>query len=334
MNTSIETSKLVIDPDGDVVLVLEESTELQVSSKGLSLASSVFKAMFSPHFQEGQDLSGPRPKRISLPEDDAEAMTTLCYIIHHRSHSVSKMPQHSTLVEIGFLCDKYDCSEALESWSKTWLNPYQQDVTLGLAGMKHLLFPFYAFNDLDSFKQISIMTVYHTKGFLNKPETTGSLPNGVLGKVPPFISRVFETDGYGTELLQRKKWEVECQLSNGLSTLAGLITYNEIQLVSSITPASHRIWRHHRELKRLGIWPLATALLSSSISTVCTDLEKYEGKNRTSCECSGCTVNLEQAVRRAGSDAMQSFEGLCLDCIKLGITKTGDFEECSVHRKQ
>lgn len=47
---------LNIDPSGDVALVLGE-TSLRVSSKVLSVASPVFRAMFGPYFQEGESLS-------------------------------------------------------------------------------------------------------------------------------------------------------------------------------------------------------------------------------------------------------------------------------------
>lgn len=184
MDTATEISKLTIDPDGDVVLVLD-STELQVSSKVLSVASSVFKAMFGPHFQEGQDLSATSPKRISLPEDNTAAMSILCNIFHHQSHNVNKGPNPSTLAEIGTLCDKYNCSEALQSWIRTWLGYYQRDMSsteLEMVGVTNLLYPFYVFNHPESFKQISIMTVYCAKGFINKPLIGGSLPDGVLGK--------------------------------------------------------------------------------------------------------------------------------------------------------
>lgn len=182
MDEDTETSEVVIDPDGDVVLVLKNDIELQVSSKALSLASTVFKAMFGPQFQEGQDLSASSPKRISLPDDDGAAMTTLCNILHHQTDRVTDSPNSPALVGIGILCDKYDCSKALKPWARTWLGYYQS--VFYSAGMNELLSPFYAFGDPQSFEWISKMTVYWTKGFLNKPETAFSLPDGVLGNVP------------------------------------------------------------------------------------------------------------------------------------------------------
>jgi hypothetical protein len=46
----------VVDKSGDVILTLGDAS-LLVSSKVLSVASPVFRAMFGPHFQEGNMLS-------------------------------------------------------------------------------------------------------------------------------------------------------------------------------------------------------------------------------------------------------------------------------------
>ena len=71
----------VMDPEGDVILVLGD-VGLQVSSKVLSVASPVFKAMFGPHFAEGQgQASSMKPRRIKLHDDDVEAMKVLCKYI-------------------------------------------------------------------------------------------------------------------------------------------------------------------------------------------------------------------------------------------------------------
>lgn len=53
---------ITIDPSGDICLAVESgntSKELQVSSKILSAASSVFQTMFKPNFWEGLELPEP-----------------------------------------------------------------------------------------------------------------------------------------------------------------------------------------------------------------------------------------------------------------------------------
>ena len=50
--------KIIIDPAGDVLLAIgEPPVSLLVSTKVLSVASDVFRAMFGPRFVEGQDLT-------------------------------------------------------------------------------------------------------------------------------------------------------------------------------------------------------------------------------------------------------------------------------------
>ena len=219
MEVATEVSKIVIDPDGDVIFVLA-GTELQVSSKVLSLTSSVFRAMFGPKFLEGQSLSAASPKRVSFPEDDAATMTTLCNILHHQSQNVIKEPDHTTVLKIGILCDKYDCSHALQPWSGTWLGHYQRGLSAETSGLTQLLFPFYVFNDVASFKEVSRIVVYYTKGFLSRPAMTGSLPDAILGKLASGLSLTgFPNLTDTADTLQRKKWEVECQLSSDLTTM-------------------------------------------------------------------------------------------------------------------
>lgn len=71
----------IMDPEGDVLFVLGDF-EFRVSSKALSLASPVFKAMFGPNFAEGQGLAlGKGIRRIEMHDDDPEAMNILCKCI-------------------------------------------------------------------------------------------------------------------------------------------------------------------------------------------------------------------------------------------------------------
>jgi hypothetical protein len=104
-----------ITPDGDVVLIVgEENLRLRVYSQFLLSASKVFGAMFLPHWSEGQRLCKEALTEILLPEDDADAMRIICYIIHHRNDLV---PRHLTtrdILRIAIEVDKYDLKIALE----------------------------------------------------------------------------------------------------------------------------------------------------------------------------------------------------------------------------
>lgn len=183
METAKEVAESAIDPDGDVVLVLE-GAELQVSSKVLSVASAVFKAMFGPHFVEGSDLNGAGPRRVPLPEDDAGAMTILCNMLHHRSENVPTEPAPSDLEKLAVVCDKYDCTRVFAPWVRNWATYYQQTASK-VVGINRLVHPFYVFDDEILFRQITVLVVTHTVGFISTPRTIGSLPAHVFGTLQP-----------------------------------------------------------------------------------------------------------------------------------------------------
>ncbi|KAL8703182.1 MAG: hypothetical protein Q9201_003631 [Fulgogasparrea decipioides] len=112
------------DPEGDVLLKLyspEGHSTLRVSAKVLSISSPVFKALFNPeHFKEGQALSSSKPLEVSLPEDDADAMTWLCHALHLRP-TLDQEPDFAMCEQVAFLCDKYQCAQALIPWVRVWI---------------------------------------------------------------------------------------------------------------------------------------------------------------------------------------------------------------------
>ncbi|KAF1352523.1 hypothetical protein BDV97DRAFT_368267 [Delphinella strobiligena] len=108
--SEVPTEFFELCPEGDVILVatgtrekrpeeesltgtlLEEEldTELyrakiRVSSVTLSLASKVFRALFSPRYSEGQAIreASSEDKEIALEDDDPYALTTLCRVLHY-----------------------------------------------------------------------------------------------------------------------------------------------------------------------------------------------------------------------------------------------------------
>lgn len=95
----------VIDPEGDVVLICGE-TEFQVSSKVLTLASPVFRALFGPSFAEGQPGSS-KVSRIRLYDDDAESMRVMCAVLHHKCAGANGIGLER-LERLAIVTDKYD----------------------------------------------------------------------------------------------------------------------------------------------------------------------------------------------------------------------------------
>ena len=116
-NTQTDQKRIEIDPDGDLILELD-GANLQVSSKVLKLSSKVWKAMLSPNFAEGnQQLGDDKLLHVSLPEDDTEAMTAMCYLLHHRYRDVDSNPSFEFLAKLAVVVDKYDCTQAVSQWS-------------------------------------------------------------------------------------------------------------------------------------------------------------------------------------------------------------------------
>lgn len=95
----------VIDSEGDIILICGK-TELQVSSKVLGLASSVFTALFGPNFAEGQAISS-KASRIQLHDDDAESMHFMCTVLHHKCTSANSISLEE-LEKLAVVTDKYD----------------------------------------------------------------------------------------------------------------------------------------------------------------------------------------------------------------------------------
>ncbi|KAL1640813.1 hypothetical protein SLS58_006636 [Diplodia intermedia] len=101
-----------IAPTGDIVLLLCNGTRLRVHSVVLKLASPVFRAMFGPHFSEGQNLSEANPKEVPLPDDPPESMTLICEILHHQ-HPSSSVRSKLLLEPLVSLVHKYDLVDAM-----------------------------------------------------------------------------------------------------------------------------------------------------------------------------------------------------------------------------
>ncbi|KAK3332900.1 hypothetical protein B0T19DRAFT_439701 [Cercophora scortea] len=135
-------SRVVLDPEGDVILVVNDSDlarsgEFVVSSKILSLASPYFSALTGPKFKEGQQLrSGQHQQtRIALYEDNLDAMDSLLKILHFKSLGELN-PKEIAMVAIQ--SDKYHCLTALLPWVQKWCGQGFDQPGLSVADKGHL----------------------------------------------------------------------------------------------------------------------------------------------------------------------------------------------------
>jgi len=121
-----EDTTVKIDPNGDVFLEIPlecGKARLLVSSHCLGLASLVFSKMFNSQMKEGINNRPPSatPYSLPLPEDDLEAMSLLCNIIHHRTVDIPRNPSLACLKKLALLCNKYDCISLCSAWGELWL---------------------------------------------------------------------------------------------------------------------------------------------------------------------------------------------------------------------
>lgn len=183
-----QTVKIDADPAGDLVLVIgsgDNQKSIRASSKVLSLASPVLAAMFSPHrFLEGTALSTSNPPSISLPDDEPEAVTMFCHLVHFEGyHGEQPSPSFDQLVNLALFCDKYDAGLALNPWSELWLLRQSDSEVDGY--YRNMLALAYAFDNHESFWISSrSMKQYDTAEVRDgtKDELFPLVPHGLYGK--------------------------------------------------------------------------------------------------------------------------------------------------------
>jgi hypothetical protein len=185
-------SRTIIDKNGDVLLQLGGkdsglALNLLVSSRTLSLASSVFRAMFNGHFAEGQDLSSASPRVVPLPDDDSRLMEILCNIFHLRMSEVPEDLNAISLADLAILCDKYDCREGVRFHAKVWIS--QLLLQLGDVGFEKLLFVTYMLDLPAEFYNVTLSLI-RDRATSIKAEVAGHgqdmIPLGVFGKLSLF----------------------------------------------------------------------------------------------------------------------------------------------------
>ena len=165
-----------IDPNGDVFLEdVMGPTKLRVSSKVLAQASDIFKAVIdhckesisdhiafskiskmSVHGQNLTDNGGDLyTLPVPLPPVSKEASIVFLNVLHHRTKELPQKLSLELVLDIGFICDRYHCADALKPWSKMWLAGSDSRAAGDLAQSCKLLVTAHIFDDADSFSKIS-----------------------------------------------------------------------------------------------------------------------------------------------------------------------------------
>ena len=155
--------------DGDIELVVgDQKKHIRVYSFLMKMVSKPFNALLGPNFKEGQASSpAGQPKEIDLPDDDASAMETICFVIHHRADNLYDRGCSTTpadlLLKVATLADKYDCTAAIRGYAKSWVrhNGTARSTTKELV---HTLTAAYIFDDCHGFTESSKALIKHHHG--------------------------------------------------------------------------------------------------------------------------------------------------------------------------
>lgn len=136
-------SDRTLDSDGDLFLILADKDEggdldntskddknntnprtfqVQCSSKHLTLALSVFKAMLAGNFRERALLKSAGTLRLCLPDDDSPALLILLAIIHGQTKEIPDYFKLRMLTRIAVVVDKYQLHMAVAFHSHIWVN--------------------------------------------------------------------------------------------------------------------------------------------------------------------------------------------------------------------
>lgn len=117
--------------------------------------------MFGSHWSEGQGLSKENPKEIPLMEDDADALRTICCVIHHRNDTVPQAFTPREVLQIAIEADKYNLGVALKYASAQWLRPRG---STDKVDMGYFMAAAFLFSDMEMFIAHTLELILHYKG--------------------------------------------------------------------------------------------------------------------------------------------------------------------------
>ncbi|GJC94701.1 hypothetical protein ColKHC_03527 [Colletotrichum higginsianum] len=179
-----------IDKDGDLILQLsrvglydaeDEVAEDEASSEDADEKLANYEQVANDELRSSKRCWGkiqrrhrarrehgvPEPYSIDFPDDDVEAMTILCQILHNVY--VSERPKPIGLSRLASIGDKYECINALKYCGMVWIRDWLQDFEENEPAMVdfcHLLVFSYVIDLPSEFSEISWrMFLYHEGPF-------------------------------------------------------------------------------------------------------------------------------------------------------------------------
>ena len=320
----IEATTNLIDPDGDVFLEFTNSdgskSQLLVSSKVLTLASPVFRIMFNSQFKESMSNRSTFQKQsIPLPDDDLEAFTVLCNILHHRNFEVPKELTIDSLENLGVICDKYDCTRVLEIWSTIWLKPWI--ASHRSVNLNKLLLIAFLLNNPYAFSRFSWEIISaHSGQFMVLPGVSDHplVRYDILGKSKKPPQETSKLNSVGEFRVRKTEMMLELAklIESPIACVLGKMKASPCSNVSQCV-ASCLYNLHCRDL-----WPISGVLQRGTIFRALGQIDSFPiatPEVKCSYGCNSCSNGIPNA-RETLFDGKKKFLdtkiGACLDCVK------------------
>lgn len=166
---------------------------MRVSSKHLTLASSVFKKMLQPGFKEGQQLLSTGFLELALPEDNPHMFIVLLNIIHGRTRKVMRILEWDDFLQITILIDKYQLQEVAEIYSTEWIQRVEDNDLLSYYNrLLHWIFIFWVYGKEDLFEERTLDAQREATEIIT---TDLPIPSAILGMNQVLLLRVLNSDG-------------------------------------------------------------------------------------------------------------------------------------------
>lgn len=148
--------------------------KLLVSYNVLKIMLPVFSALLSPKFAEGQDEDTGEPKEITLMDDEPQALSDMCHLLHAKVvDGLFELRDMLRIFEFAICVDKYGCMNSLRlsclGISANCADLFKRPATSGMSEhLGHLLGAAYVLDLHRAFETLSMIATHDFNGYLSE----------------------------------------------------------------------------------------------------------------------------------------------------------------------
>ncbi|QDS75678.1 hypothetical protein FKW77_007596 [Venturia effusa] len=248
------------------------------------------------------------PIKVPLPDDNSDAMLTLCKVLHHNAADLAPSHDIAKLKDFATVADKYDCVLACMFYGRVWLALFWDDT----CALPEILAIAYLFDDPHTFKKISATLMLSSDGVkaLRKFQKAAPIrfPIDVcdaLDRKRAQMELMLTADLMRpiTQLVRRGGWDNETREDRDEHR-------NEVPKCGR----SARTFQYIKHLQDRFLWPVLACNWHFG-STIQHLDDFYMDPQELTC-CTGCCNQFNDSVKEVSKElAIKSKQGVCLDCL-------------------